>query len=386
MKTNLYITILFLLGLHGILSAQHVLRSEQHLPRAGEEIIKQQVEYKNPGRSGENVLWDFGKLTPVNDAYTLSYFEPEMTEDSLYIMGMDTIQAKHLTQGGLLIGNEHHTMYYYHFTDSLLSLLGHENPTTLLKYTGQRLITAIYPMHYQDSCKHNYQARGFYSSTIPFTTGGEAQIKTDAYGMMILPSGDTLRNVLRTRTTQTIRQLFVMNDTLTVQQNSSVETFKWYSKGYRYPIFETIQTTILGDSAETVNFETAFFFPPQKHYYLEEDTVNLALLEQEAAALALPGQETSVDDDPWAGLTYNFFPNPVKNTPLEVELYLPCRAENIRIQLRNTMGLIVIDENKGSQPEGICRFQLPTYTLPVDNYILSIWLNEKLISGVILKR
>jgi hypothetical protein len=36
----------------GILSAQHVLRSELNMFRAGDEIIKQQVEYKNPGRKG----------------------------------------------------------------------------------------------------------------------------------------------------------------------------------------------------------------------------------------------------------------------------------------------------------------------------------------------
>ena len=380
MKTNLYITILLLWGIQGILPAQHVLHGELNLPRAGEEIVKQQVAYKNPGRAGENVLWDFGKLQSINDAYMLSYSEPEMTEDSLYILGMDTIVAKGLPEGSLLIGTEHHTMYYYHLTDSLLWVLGHENPTTLLQYR-QPLIAGTYPMHYQDSCRHDYQAKGLYSSTIPFTTGGEAQMRADAYGMMILPSGDTLRNVIRTRITQIIRQTFEMNDTLTVEQHSSVETFKWYSKGYRYPIFETIQTTLLSDSAETVNFETAFFFPPQEHYYLEEDTVNLALLEE-----MLLEQEDGGDADPWAGLTYNFFPNPVKNTPLEVELYLPRPADNIRMQLRNTMGLVIIDEKKGSYPEGICHFQLPVYSLPVDNYILNIWLNEKLINEIILKR
>ncbi len=79
------------------------------------------------------------------------------------------------------------------------------------------------------------------------------------------------------------------------------------------------------------------------------------------------------------------FPNPVKNTPLEVELYLP-REATIRVQLRNASGLIIMNENKGAQPVGICQFQLPAYSLPMDNYILSIWLDEKLIEGIILKR
>ena len=43
MKTGLYIIILLLLEGHGMLTAQHILQSELNLPRAGEEIIKQQV-------------------------------------------------------------------------------------------------------------------------------------------------------------------------------------------------------------------------------------------------------------------------------------------------------------------------------------------------------
>ncbi len=377
MKTSLYIVIL-LLGTCVTLPAQHILQGDLNLPRAGEEIIKQQVAYKDPGRPGENVLWDFGQLQPVNNEYTLSYFAPEMTDDSLYILGMDTIPSDSLTGGTLLTGCEHNTMYYYRLTGSRLYLLGHENPTVLLKYSAP-LIAGRYPMHYLDSCRHSYQAKGLYSSAVPFTTGGEVELTADAFGMMILPSGDTLRHVMRTKTIQTIRQTFVMNDTLTVEQNSLVETFKWYSKGYRYPVFETIQTRVMGDTG-SVNFETAFFFPPQEHFYLDEDTLNLAIREE------LKMLETGTQTDPWAGLTYNFYPNPVKNTPLEVELYLPRRVGNIRIQLRNTSGMIAVDENKGSYPEGICRLQLPVYFLQVDNYVLNIWLNGKLIEGIILKR
>ena len=172
------------------LSAQHALQSEQNLPRPGDVVIKQQVEYKDPGRAGENVLWDFSKLKAVNDEYTLSYSEPAAVNDSMYIMGLDTILLKNLSEGSLLIGTEHHTMYYYYFTGNRLWALGHENPTTLLQYT-QPLIVSAYPMQYGDSSRYAYQSKGVYSSKIPFTSGGEAQMKADAHGMMILPSGDT---------------------------------------------------------------------------------------------------------------------------------------------------------------------------------------------------
>ena len=128
--------------------------------------------------------------------------------------------------------------------------------------------------------RKSQRVKGLYSSIVPFTTDGEAQITADACGMMILPSGDTLRNVLRTYTTQSIRQVFPRADSTFVELNSSIETYKWFSKGYRYPIFETIRTFVL-DSTETktVNFETAFFYPPQEHYYLADDEENLAILD-----------------------------------------------------------------------------------------------------------
>jgi hypothetical protein len=125
---------------------------------------------------------------------------------------------------------------------------------------------------------------------------------------------------------------------------------------------------------------TAFFYPPQEHYYLEDDEENLALLENEENG----SNENNGNIDPWEGLRYNIFPNPA-TTFLDVELYLP-RPATVRVQLRSTMGAIVLNENKGHYPVGICSFRFNAYTFPVGNYILDIWLDDHLVSGVIMKR
>ena len=71
---------------------------------------------------------------------------------------------------------------------------------------------------------------------------------------------------------------------------------------------------------------------------------------------------------------------------LEVELYLP-RPATVRIQLRSTMGVILREENRGTVQAGeIFRSLLDVYTLPVNDYILDIWLDDYLINQVILKR
>ena len=53
--------------------SQFSLESSSTLPRANDTIVKQCVEYRDPGRSGANVLWDFSELELLDDAYTISY-------------------------------------------------------------------------------------------------------------------------------------------------------------------------------------------------------------------------------------------------------------------------------------------------------------------------
>lgn len=50
-----------------LLHAQEILSVETNMFRANDTIVKQQVEYKNPGKTGENVFWNFGKLKPVDE-------------------------------------------------------------------------------------------------------------------------------------------------------------------------------------------------------------------------------------------------------------------------------------------------------------------------------
>lgn len=52
--------------------------------RSGDEIIKQQVEYVNPGESGINCVWDFSQLNTINSAYSLLYSDPPLINEYLY--------------------------------------------------------------------------------------------------------------------------------------------------------------------------------------------------------------------------------------------------------------------------------------------------------------
>lgn len=52
--------------------AQHILDKDFNMLRNTDILIKQKVLYQDPGRAGENVLWDFSKLIPVDNEYQLN--------------------------------------------------------------------------------------------------------------------------------------------------------------------------------------------------------------------------------------------------------------------------------------------------------------------------
>lgn len=179
--------------------------NEQHNRiRIGDEIVKQQVEFKEPGEAGVNQLWDFSKLKTINDSYSLTYSLPTLQADSLYIMGYDTFAKKDIADDELIVGTEHNTMYYYRLKDNILYLLGHENPSVKLQYT-EPVPVMYYPISFNEPEKGMvYTSKGLYSSTIKMSTGGTSGIVADAFGKMILPRGDTISPVLRLKTIKTI--------------------------------------------------------------------------------------------------------------------------------------------------------------------------------------
>jgi len=373
-------TILIILGLQfflGTLSAQFVLKKELNAPRAGDEIIKQQVEYKDPGRSGANVLWDFSQLNIVNDEYELVY---------------DTVSS-------VLIGVEHQTAYRYEFTNDSLLLSGYENATTLMQSLQPELVHK-FPISFGDSLSNCFHNRGSYGDRLQVDILGTLTFHADSYGIMILPDKDTLTNVMRLKTVkrmvEDIKPLpfhSLQKDTLSppVEITSvdsinfrlntdalvmETETCQWYASGYRYPVFETIRNRNIINGKSEDYFATAFFYPPQEHYYLATDPENQKIVEE---------QNKGKKDSPLATSTFNAFPNPMSST-LNVEIFIPMEAK-IKIQLRSVANISVyINENKGKFTAGSHSFQFDVSILPPGFYLLSIWANNYLFSETLLKQ
>ncbi|SBW01074.1 T9SS C-terminal target domain-containing protein [uncultured Dysgonomonas sp.] len=369
-----------------ILPVSGQLNTAHNYYRAGDILVKQQVEYVNPGEAGTNKLWDFSRLKSVNDEYTLVYDLPPLDGDNIYIFGNKRYLKKDIQDNELIVGTEHNTMYYYRLTNDSLLQMGHENPSVVLEYTRPMVLTH-FPLNYGQTVCSSYKSEGLYSGTVDIRTQGTMTTTADAYGKMILPSGDSLNPVLRVKTIQTIYD--IPTEYITDVPNSTgnqLETCRWYSKGYRYPIFETIRHIDLADNTEV--FTTAFFFPPQDHLYLDTDPENLALLDElwkdtednTANTETLQTKTVMLEDI----LTCRMYPNPVESV-LNLKYELKADAK-VSFELYSLEGMPVKKIVSISKAKGIYYDTLDCSTLAPKNYVLRIIANGVFINEIIIKK
>ena len=239
------------------LQAQHQLRSDFNTFRAGDHIVKQQVEFKDPGSSGRQLTWDFRMLQPVNQEYGLGYFIPDSSR-------MD-----------ILCGTEHRTRYYYQISNDSLWATGFENATTLMGYQVPEL-RLRFPFSYGDTLFSFFEGRGEYSHMLQLSVKGYTRVKADAEGELLLPDFETVKHALRVRTMRYYTETSPVTDLLPEEQENRLEmmfdTYSWYAEGIRYPVFESIKTDVIqrtrqrngSDSvSDTTVFTTSFYYPPR---------------------------------------------------------------------------------------------------------------------------
>lgn len=258
--------------------AQYSLERTTHLPRPGDRLGKQEVAYKSPGNKGTGMVWDFSELENKNADYELRYTSPHP--------GSDTI-----------IGIEHRTMYRYQLSGDTLFTPGYENSTTRIEYLIPESLL-VFPFPYGRSLTTNFGGKGNYCNRLGIDICGKSTVTADATGLMILPGGDTLHHVLRVHTCKLVFERmgsrsahavagldtingpayyrdsvnrYLANDSSYFQ----IDTWRWYAEGYRYPIFESINSAICKSGKKSTHFSTSFYYPPKEQYYgLDGDPEN----------------------------------------------------------------------------------------------------------------
>lgn len=443
MKTKNVITIICILLCSFSISAQTTITKPLQGFRGGDTLFKQQIEYKDPGRRGENVLWDFSRLKSINDDYRVCYYVPK----------------KKMLDKQLITCLENRTMYKYAICSDSVLLLGFENSGSKMYNTNPEL-QLFFPFTYGDSIAKKFEGFGEFMSTHSSSTVGRLITVADATGTLILPDGDTIFNALRIRSDRFYMQQmlpigfeqekqFSQNDTITIEDvtdenidNSDIakskaiesirknlvgklapsignnetessnqdstnnimkqrsitrgrwlkertdsiyfrtETCRWYAPGYRYPLFETIcnkSRHLKNDTLEANDVATAFYFPPSKHSYLKVDPENQKILD----SLQIVRESAIPSQTDTLLFDYNYYPNPIRSD-LNVELLLDLPS-TVLFRIFDSSGNLMLSQQEGSHAAGQHYFTLQTSRIRPGEYLLHIVVNYQTAYAVLMK-
>ena len=367
-----YQTILLLLFLPFAAFSQQALRREINAPREGDRLVKQSVPYRPAGASGENIVWDFRSDTLADVDYPVAYFS-------------------RANESGM-IGAEPGRLLHYRLSGDSLLMTGCESPDVLIRYRNPALFIK-FPVAYGDSLQDDFSGRGKHSDRLESINRGRVHTSADGFGTIVLPDSTRIANIVRLHTHQTetsryapIASSFDISaptsneewaDTVRFSPPTTVLTdiYRWYEPDYRYPVFETVESCrVSGDS----------LIPLQKSSFVYHPFDQIADTgEDRRSTDSLPVTEEEVTD-PWKDLVCLLMPNPAQ-TKVNVEMYLPLGAE-IRMQVHTIQGFTYIRKDFGFYPEGEHSISLDVSSLPTDNYVLDVRLNDYLVNRVLMKR
>jgi len=445
MNPRYCLVLLFALICLGFVQSQNIITHSLNGMRSGDTFFKQQIEYKDPGRRGENVIWDFSKLKVTNDKYSISYFEPvRKDKDTVFITGI-----------------EHNTMYKYGLTGDSLFLQGFENSGSQLNLNKPEL-NLVYPFAYGDSIVSSYNGSGRYMNMVLTHADGTISTIADAIGTLILPDGDTLVNVIRVKSEKCYRQQTipvvyedemrlcktdtviiedineeyllnepVINSKKTVIENAGkslikqlglndpeknesnissnlntsdnhkrnsmtrgqmiqektdsiffrTETCRWYAPGYRYPLFETICNKSHQSLKDTTEIKDV-----ATAFYCPPSMHTYLENDPENIAIKdslLAAKETKIALTDSLLFSYNYYPNPVK-TVLNVELLLDFLSE-VSFRIVDATGKIVLTTDEGLLSAGVHCFTIKVNKLYFGNYVLHIIVGKQKANAILLK-
>ena len=353
--TNLLFLCCVLIPIHAQTSQR--LSTDRNAYRAADQIVKQQVEFKDPGSSGRNLTWDFSMLQALNEEYKLDYFIP----DSL--------------QMNRLCGMEHNTRYYYLQQADSLWAVGFENSTTFMEYIIPEL-KLKFPYAYSDTLFSQFEGKGQYCNRLNLAVKGYTRIIADAEGELKLPQSESVKKALRVRTirhyTETGKDSIEM----------TLDTYAWYAEGIRYPVFESVKTTLSkkGDRKDEVGesmkdstvFATSFYYPPEKQ--LEQvQTDPIAPTPPDAAT----GAASVFTEASWQ-------PNPVvDNMNITYKL---TRQAVIWFSVSNNAGIPLCQTSPSNQSEGFNCTTLPMGGLITGVYTLNVHVDDMMMKMNVVKK
>lgn len=254
-----------LLPLFGITTeAQNVLGVETSLMRDSDEISMQRVTPLPVGDEGMDVLWDFTMAVDMDEPHAVTFRK-------------DTL-------GRHVVIEDDGVKRYRLSSDGLLRLVETEDRHTVMHYARPRSVMR-YPLQYGDTLSSVFAGNGRYSGDHLLKVCGQTDICADAYGSLVMSEGDTL-NALRVRSL-TVTSMYMALDSIgdigsAAHVKQEIEdSYDWYVRGYRYPLYRTVQRTSYSDMIPVATDIRSYRLLPE-NFTVSGDTRNDSILAKDS--------------------------------------------------------------------------------------------------------
>lgn len=349
MKNNVFILIILLQLLFEVVNAQsvHTLTYHKNKYRASDVIVKQQLKYIEPGMNGENLVWDFSDLELINEKYRIDYFSRDKS-DSNFVSCY-----------------EHNTFYHYSYLNDTLWLNEYNNRSVIMKYHKPEAYLR-FPFEYGDTLISTFFGTGVYYQRLDLIAEGRSIVVADAAGSIITPERDTLTNILRVSRLKEYINVGMDSSLITVQ------SYHWYKKGERYPIFETIKSFEQRNDTVINGFSTSFYFTEISREQLPYDLANIV----DEEAIYEESTETMI-------LNCEIFPNPViSDMQISYELSASAKVSYFISDVIGRPWLIIPSELLDA---GTHTRQINLTGYPIGEYALNIVVNDKVFRRTVIK-
>ena len=233
-----------------------------------------------------------------------------------------------------------------------------------------------FPFMYGDTLFSTFEGKGEYCHRLPLAVKGYTRIMADAEGELKLPEFETVKKALRVRTLRHYTETGKDNLEMTLV------TYSWYAAGIRYPVFESIKTTLnkkgdrkdeKGESiSDTTVFTTSFYYPPEKQT-------------SQVQTDATPTETT----DALVGAASVFteaqlMPNPVVDNL--VINYKLTRAAKVWFTVHNNTGIPLCQTSPQSLSEGYNSTNVPMSSLITGVYSLYVHVDDMMMRLNVVKK
>ena len=243
-----------------------------HAFRVGDKLERQQAAYRQFDKQEKYARWDLSDIE-LSDNLSVA----EFTENPLDEHG--------------IVANEANTRYYYRQDDLGTFLTGYENNQSKVCYNMPELASLV-SMAIGNKTSGYFSGYAIYAESVFSRIYGTYECHVGEVGTLILPTNDSIENVVKVQLTKTTGQHYLSDienskalqllvDSISIYNNDSIlhhlatdsclvvsTTSRWYAKGYRYPIYETIESHVKGNN---VGFKAAYYCSPQSQKLSSED-------------------------------------------------------------------------------------------------------------------